>query len=210
DWGLEHFETLTEFAKKLGIAPQNLNNYLSGKRIPGNKLKYRLENLGCDITWLMTGHTAAQRDGGMIKMFHGYLADRGEKEISKGLTEYPLVSNIYAGNGETRLTFEYESKEMLPGPIGRKYIGSLYFKVKGDSMEPKWEAGDYVLVNPNLKPKDGEYAVVGFNSNEGSIKKIFIREKKIILKSLNPDYPDEMIEKESIWFLGKVVSTLHR
>ena len=54
-WGLEHFETLAEFAKKLDIAPQNLNNYINGERTPGNKMKWRLRQLGCDIIWLITG-----------------------------------------------------------------------------------------------------------------------------------------------------------
>jgi transcriptional regulator with XRE-family HTH domain len=44
-------------ARKLGISPQTLNNYLSGQRRPGGKMQERLEALGCDVIWLMTGDT---------------------------------------------------------------------------------------------------------------------------------------------------------
>jgi len=55
-FGAEH-GWRTRFAKALGISPQQLNDYLTGRRLPGNKMQTRLRLLHCDIHWLMTGET---------------------------------------------------------------------------------------------------------------------------------------------------------
>jgi transcriptional regulator with XRE-family HTH domain len=54
-FGEGKFGSMAEFARALGIRPQNLNQYLNGLRVPGNRMKERLEELGCDPIWLITG-----------------------------------------------------------------------------------------------------------------------------------------------------------
>jgi len=56
-FGESRFETMAEFARALGISPQNLNAYLSGRRLPGNKMERKLKELGCDIVWLLHGES---------------------------------------------------------------------------------------------------------------------------------------------------------
>jgi transcriptional regulator with XRE-family HTH domain len=55
EFGLKKYRTLTDFSKALGVKPQTLNNYVSGKTLPGNKMQDKLNELGCDIGWLITG-----------------------------------------------------------------------------------------------------------------------------------------------------------
>jgi transcriptional regulator with XRE-family HTH domain len=55
EFGEQRYNSMAEFAKALGVKPQNLNAYLSGKRMPGNKLENKLRDLGCDIIWLQHG-----------------------------------------------------------------------------------------------------------------------------------------------------------
>ena len=43
------------FTKMLEMTPQQLNDYLSGRRIPGNKMRVRLEKNKIDTTWILTG-----------------------------------------------------------------------------------------------------------------------------------------------------------
>jgi transcriptional regulator with XRE-family HTH domain len=52
----------SSLAARLGISPQQLNDYLSGRRIPGNKMQARLRDLGCDTIWLITGQTRDDLD----------------------------------------------------------------------------------------------------------------------------------------------------
>ena len=59
DFGEKNFSTMSAYAKALGMRPQTLNNYLSGKSNIGGIIQDRLRKLGCDIEWLMTGKTEA-------------------------------------------------------------------------------------------------------------------------------------------------------
>jgi len=45
----------TGLANTLKVSPQQLSEYFSGRRIPGNAMQKRLREAGCDIEWLMTG-----------------------------------------------------------------------------------------------------------------------------------------------------------
>jgi transcriptional regulator with XRE-family HTH domain len=46
--------SLVELAELLGMKPQSLQVYLSGKSNPGSEILMKLKNLGCDINWLLT------------------------------------------------------------------------------------------------------------------------------------------------------------
>lgn len=184
-----------EFARKAGIHAQDVNKYLSGSLNPTN-LFIALESEGCDIDWLMNGKTGEVAAADIRRLFNGAM--------------YPVVSHIRAGRGNVKTTYEYESKVTLEGPADPKCKGSLYFAVKGDSMEPRWEEGDYVLVNPKVRPKHGEYGVCCWDGEDGGLKKIFYQKDKVVLQSLNPNYPAVTIEKASVWFIGRVVLTQHK
>jgi transcriptional regulator with XRE-family HTH domain len=49
------FKGLAGLARALEMSPQQLSNYVAGRVAPGLKLQMRLEALGCDSIWLITG-----------------------------------------------------------------------------------------------------------------------------------------------------------
>lgn len=55
DYGLKNFRSLAEFARALDIKPQVLTAYLNGRSLPGPKMQERLQRVGCDINWLLSG-----------------------------------------------------------------------------------------------------------------------------------------------------------
>ena len=57
EFGQGRYPSMSAFAEALGVSPSQINNYLSGRRTPGNKMQSRLRDLGCNIEWLMTGYT---------------------------------------------------------------------------------------------------------------------------------------------------------
>ncbi len=61
-FGQSKFKTVAEFARALGVRPQNLNSYLNGSFTPGNKMEEKLRALGCDIIWLEHGATKEEMD----------------------------------------------------------------------------------------------------------------------------------------------------
>lgn len=46
--------SFAELAELLGMKPQSLQVYLSGKSNPGSEILRKLKDLGCDINWLLT------------------------------------------------------------------------------------------------------------------------------------------------------------
>jgi transcriptional regulator with XRE-family HTH domain len=46
--------SLSELARLLGMKPQSLQVYLSGKSLPGSEILMKLRDLGCDINWLLS------------------------------------------------------------------------------------------------------------------------------------------------------------
>lgn len=49
------FGTLKKLAESMKISPQQLQQYISGKREPGSRMLLKLLRLGCDINWLLGG-----------------------------------------------------------------------------------------------------------------------------------------------------------
>lgn len=54
-FGKRKYKTLKALAEAMKISPQQLQQYVSGKREPGAKILMKLLRLGCDINWLLGG-----------------------------------------------------------------------------------------------------------------------------------------------------------
>ena len=65
----------------------------------------------------------------------------------------------------------------------------LCIKVKGDSMYPKIEDGDIVVVRKTDTAENGSIAVVTIDGDEGFIKRIEFDNTKVTLRPINPMYP---------------------
>ncbi|MFA5121494.1 S24 family peptidase [Zavarzinia sp.] len=61
----------------------------------------------------------------------------------------------------------------------------------GDSMEPKYQAGDLLFVNPNLPPVKGCFVVVELGAHEAYVKQ-FLRQSDdtLVLREFNPETRD--------------------
>lgn len=49
------FGTLKKLAEAMDISPQQLQQYISGKREPGSRILMKFLKLGCDLNWLLGG-----------------------------------------------------------------------------------------------------------------------------------------------------------
>jgi len=54
DWGIKNFGSLNAFAKALDMSQAALSLYINNKRKPGTPILRKLQNLGCDINWLLS------------------------------------------------------------------------------------------------------------------------------------------------------------
>jgi repressor LexA len=77
--------------------------------------------------------------------------------------------------------------------------GECYWlRVEGDSMQPKIEAGDLVLVQETPSVDSGKYAVVIVDDEEGVVKQVKYGDGWLELHSENARYPVRQFLKEGM------------
>ena len=83
----------------------------------------------------------------------------------------------------------------------------LAIPVIGDSMEPTIKNGGLVFIHEQPTIENGEIAVVEIDGEGTTCKKVYFdySNKEIILRSINPKYPDRHIKSDRIRIIGKVV-----
>ncbi len=74
----------------------------------------------------------------------------------------------------------------------------MCIRVSGDSMYPKIEDGDTIVVRRQPCVDNGQIAVVLIDGEEGVVKKINAGENFIELISINPMYPPRIFEDEEL------------
>jgi SOS-response transcriptional repressor LexA len=93
--------------------------------------------------------------------------------------------------------------------VAGSHIFALY--VKGDSMEPEFQDGDIIVVNPHMKADHNDYVIVRNDEEEATFKQLKKYEKTCVLHPLNPKYPDIVLsDKKQYKIIGKVVEKVKR
>lgn len=121
----------------------------------------------------------------------------------------PVIGMASAGSGVL-------AQEQILGweSVDIKYNTDEYFylQISGDSMAPKIDDGDLVLVHRQDEVSSGDVAVVLVTDHdeeaEGFVKKVEIDGDSVTLVSFNPYYPPRVFSGKSIQqlsFVGKVV-----
>ena len=115
----------------------------------------------------------------------------------RGLRFVPVFETVAAGFGAYA--------DSCPVGVVADYIESDYdaantlaIKVKGDSMYPKIEDGDLVIVRRDVDWYDGSIVVALIDGDEGVVKRIFQTPTRLTLESINPAYPPRRFEREEM------------
>lgn len=115
----------------------------------------------------------------------------------------PIIGITSAGTGII-------ADEMIIGwqSVDEAYDSEDFFwlQIAGDSMAPKIDNGDLVLIQRDTEIEDGCIAVVIVDGTDGFIKQIHFKDNKVILHSFNPYYPDLEFEGErrkDLAFIGR-------
>ncbi len=88
----------------------------------------------------------------------------------------------------------------------------ICLEIQGDSMEPDFRSGDYVLCAVGVIEANGFY-VINIGGNILFKRLQFIKREKILIKSINPAYDtEEIFSDEKIYFgiIGKVFRHIRR
>jgi repressor LexA len=80
-------------------------------------------------------------------------------------------------------------------------------RVKGNSMSPRIEDGDTVIVSPQLEARSGDICVVRV-SGEDTLKRIKFEGNYLHLIPLNPEFEPLTVKKRDVNFAWKVVKVI--
>lgn len=129
-------------------------------------------------------------------------------EVAGVYVEFPVIGEVAAGYDKIAIEDWAGDKIQVPQSYlkGKSKDDFFVLQVKGDSMYPLYIDGDKVLIlKQNAVDYNGQVAVVIYNNDNGTIKKIEQRKNAVHLIPINPQYqPIELngVEIEELHILG--------
>ncbi|MDC5255324.1 XRE family transcriptional regulator [Acinetobacter baumannii] len=139
------------------------------------------------------GITAEELKKGVVGKF-----DNNVEPITKKLI--PVLSWVQAGTMTTVEAIDPSKiNEWLPPLSADDPDGCFYLRVVGVSNSPRYEEGDYILVNPNYQVCDliADDLIVVRNNSDATFKKLVIEsDQRKYLQALNPNFHPNIIEFE--------------
>lgn len=183
-----------ELATILGISPSAIGMYERNQREPDDEMKLKIVNFfDVSVAYLMN-ETDIKKQNDIL----GY---------NKNLL--PVLGTVKAGYNHLAQEniIDYIDPAMnLPDP--ENYFGLL---VKGDSMAPLFDEGDYLIVYKTENEfENGKICIVLIDNEEATIKKVVKTNTGIELHAFNPYYPVkrftyEEMDKLPVKVIGIVV-----
>ncbi len=136
------------------------------------------------------------------------LYTRKEIKHDKGI-KIPVLGHVVAGIPLEAIA-DIVGYEEIPESMAKN---GEYFalKIKGQSMSPRIQEGDVVIVKKQPSIESGEIAIVLINGQDATIKQVYLHENGIMLQAFNPAvfppcfYSNDEIEQLPINILGKVI-----
>lgn len=191
-------------AGKVDVAARTLQRWEKGEQVPDSNFLMRLARYtGVRPEWLLTG------EGEMYPSFpaRGKIISLHRETILKkvNLVEIPLLSSVPAGRTAAMFHPEYVERYVTVDSI--KDPNAFALVVKGNSMSPRIEDGDIVVVSPQQDVRSGDVCVVRVN-DEDVLKKVKIEETFVHLIPLNTEYEPLTVRKRDVAFLWKVIRVI--
>lgn len=178
-----------ELSKILNVSRAAISHYESGKRVPDMEIQKKLSSY-----------------------FNVSLDYLNGEEASKSHKESYLVPVFYAVScGSPFLAdddiIDYEEIDPALKSQG-DYFG---LKLRGASMEPRFQDGDVVIVKKQAYIESGEIAIVRVNGDEATMKIVEKSEQGLTLIATNPSvftpkfYTKEQVQELPVTIVGKVI-----
>lgn len=123
----------------------------------------------------------------------------------------PVLGRVVAGIPIEAVEEILDYEEITPELAATGEFFAL--QVKGDSMLPKLEEGDVVIVKKQEDVETGDIAIVLVNGDEATIKQVKKVNGGIMLYGFNPDvyephfYSNQQIQELPVRILGKVIES---
>lgn len=178
-----------ELSRMTGLTQVAIRNYMRGIKVPNAQALVKLARaLNTTTDYLLTGSPLRQN-------------------------RIPLLSKIPGGNPVAFTDGEY------PAGFGEEYVdrgdvndpNAFALIVDGDSMSPRINSGDIVIISPNTPVDSRAIAVVSINDDEHTMKRvIYLDGDKILLQPENDTYNPIVIDKNELRIIGRVIERRER
>ncbi|MBW2624224.1 MAG: helix-turn-helix transcriptional regulator, partial [Deltaproteobacteria bacterium] len=127
--------------------------------------------------------------------------------------QIPLISYVSAGEPFQWTDQGYgagQGLEMLDIPPGldTKLAPKVYaVRVRGDSMFPYLKEGAVLFAMPESRNeiRHGDYVIFKDHDYNAWVKMVFFRDKKIIFRSLNPEFEDIVKTEDELVLMDRVI-----
>lgn len=180
--------SMSELGRRVGIAKSAISRYFNGTReLPLNKIGDFASVLHTTPDYLLGIDYEPPKPQGLKIPVLGTVAAGIPISAVEDILDYEEVPQSWESQGEF-----------------------FALKIKGDSMEPRMESGDVVIVKQQPDANSGDTVIVLVNGDDATCKKLQKTDNGIMLVSTNPKYPPmfystEDIQTKPVVILGKVV-----
>ena len=177
--------TQMAIAKRTGLGQTTVGRIIRGEVDPSaENLRKIADAFGTTVEYLLTGSMTVVRP-----IESGVDANVEPGPDIRG--KVPLISWVQAGDWcEVVDNFAPgDAESWLPCP---KAFGQHAFalRVRGISMEPKYQDGDIIFVDPGVVAEHGKNVVVRLDDDqEATFKQLVVEGGQKFLRALNPDWP---------------------
>lgn len=181
---------LTDVAELLGKSPAQVSAF-GGK----NPTKGIGDQIARELEKALKLHT------GYLDMPYGLDEFNNATVLSHTGRKLPVIGSIAAGAWcEGQGSFDpRDADEWIdaPGPVGSR---AFILRVEGISMEPKFQEGDKIVIDPSLEALPGHFVAAKRTRDQAATLKQLKQEgNEQYLYALNPDWPDRIIRLSEEW-----------
>ena len=178
-----------ELSRMTGLTQVAIRNYIRGIKVPNAQALVKLSHaLNTTADYLLTG---SPRRPDRIPL----------------LSKIPCGSPIAFTDGEYPVGFgeEFVDRGDITDPNAFALI------VEGDSMSPKINSGDIVIISPNTPVISRSIAAVTIRNEEHTLKRVIILDTgKVLLQPENENYDPLVLDKNDVKFIGRVIERRER
>jgi repressor LexA len=190
-------------AEKIGVVTRTLQRWEKGEQIPdGVSITRIAKATNVHPHWLLTGdgemYPSPQRPDNVYP-----LPATTRRRVK--LVDLPLISAVPAGKVATMFHPDHVDDYVTVDDV--KDPQAFALRVKGNSMAPRIEDGDTVVVSPQQEVRNGDVCVVRV-SGEDTLKKVKFEGSYIHLIPFNSDFEPVTVKRKDVNFVWKVVKLI--
>jgi repressor LexA len=192
-----------KLAAKIDIATRTVQRWENGEQVPDSNYLMRIARAtGVTAHWLLTGEGEMFARASLESKIVPLPTNR-YKRVE--LVTVPLLSSVPGGAPNLFFHPDYVEKYITVDNVNDANAFALV--VKGNSMAPRIEDGDIIVVSPKQEAKSGDICVIRVN-DEDTVKRVKIEADYLQLIPLNPEYEPMVVRKKDVTFLWKVVRVI--